>query len=294
MISNLKYKFYITGLTAIALLFGAQAASAQTVSPAQPTSSQSTSIDDIQPIYSSVSDDEVLPPLRTTETLPNAPQEVMAQAQPSADITPDAPLIEPAPASELTATGAAALSESQSLPSESQSLPSNSTEPQTDRAQTNQPSDRENERVAQTVIEPGRSTRSGPSYLAIGGNIGLGGDTSLGDSGFTVFSKIGLTRTISARPAVVIGGNDPTVLVPVTLDFPISSVLETGEVNLEAAPYVGGGIAISTGSGSVVRPLITAGVDVPIADRVTANAGVNFAFFDDTEIGLTLGVGYSF
>lgn len=151
-----------------------------------------------------------------------------------------------------------------------------------------------NVQLTQAPVVPGRSTRSGPSYIGIGGNIGLGGDTTLGDSGVAVISKIGLTRNLSARPAVVIGGNDPTVLVPVTLDFPISSVAEAGKINLRAAPYVGGGIAISTGSGSLVRPLITAGVDVPVAPRVTATAGVNFAFFDSTEIGLILGAGYNF
>jgi hypothetical protein len=152
----------------------------------------------------------------------------------------------------------------------------------------------ENLQLTQTPIVPGRSTRSGPSYIGIGGNIGLGGDTTLGDSGVAVISKIGLTRNLSARPAVVIGGNDPAILVPVTLDFPISSVAEAGRVNLRAAPYVGGGIAISTGGDSLVRPLITAGVDVPVAPRVTATAGVNFAFFDDTEVGLILGAGYNF
>jgi hypothetical protein len=149
-------------------------------------------------------------------------------------------------------------------------------------------------RVSQAVLSPGRSTRSGPSYIGIGGNIGLGGDTTLGDSGFSVISKIGLTRNLSARPGVVIGDNDPTILLPLTVDFPISSVLETGELNVEAAPFVGGGIAISTGSDSLVRPLISAGIDVPVASRITATAAVNFAFFDDTEVGLTLGAGYSF
>lgn len=148
--------------------------------------------------------------------------------------------------------------------------------------------------LTQAPIAPGRSTRSGPSYVGIGGNIGLGGNTTLGDSGFAVISKIGLTRNLSARPSVVIGGNDPTVLVPVTLDFPVSSVAEAGRVNFAVAPYVGGGLAISTGSGSLVRPLITAGIDVPVAPRITATAGVNFAFFDDTEIGLILGAGYNF
>jgi hypothetical protein len=161
--------------------------------------------------------------------------------------------------------------------------------------ETNSPAGAVGLQITQTTtITPGRGTRSGPSYIGIGGNIGLGGDTSLGDSGFAVISKIGLTRNLSARPAVVIGGNDPTVLVPATLDFPISSVAKASEVNLQAAPYVGGGIAISTGSSSLVRPLITAGIDVPVADRITATAGVNFAFFDDTEIGLILGAGYSF
>jgi len=205
-------------------------------------------------------------------------------------------------ASAETALGAS--SQSQSLPSleirqsseinpSSVNLPVQQLDPQPASAEPEPPATG-NIQLTQAPIVPGRSTRSGPSYIGIGGNIGLGGDTTLGDSGFAVISKIGLTRNLSARPAVVIGGNDPTVLVPVTLDFPISSVAEAGRVNLRAAPYVGGGIAISTGSSSLVRPLITAGVDVPVAPRITATAGVNFAFFDDTEIGLVLGAGYNF
>jgi len=205
-------------------------------------------------------------------------------------------------ASAETALGAS--SQSQALPSlevrqssemnsSSVNLPVQQLAPQPASAEPEPPATG-NLQLTQAPVVPGRSTRSGPSYIGIGGNIGLGGDTTLGDSGFAVISKIGLTRNLSARPAVVIGGNDPTVLVPVTLDFPISSVAEAGRVNLRAAPYVGGGIAISTGSGSLVRPLITAGVDVPVASRITATAGVNFAFFDDTEIGLVLGAGYNF
>ncbi|MCU0570988.1 MAG: hypothetical protein MUF49_31025 [Oculatellaceae cyanobacterium Prado106] len=150
------------------------------------------------------------------------------------------------------------------------------------------------DRVAQLDVDPGRATRSGPSYIGIGGNIGLGGETSLGESSFAIISKIGLARNFSARPAVMIGGNDPTILVPVTIDFPVSSVAESGDLRLDAAPFVGGGVAISTDGEAVVRPLATAGIDIPIADRLTGNAAVNFAFFDDTEIGITLGVGYNF
>ncbi len=90
------------------------------------------------------------------------------------------------------------------------------------------------------------------------------------------------------------GRNASTILVPVTVDFPILSVVEAVEIELRAAPYIGGGTASSTDSGSLVRPLITAGVDVPIAPRIAAIAGVNFTFFDDTEIELILGAGYNF
>jgi hypothetical protein len=148
--------------------------------------------------------------------------------------------------------------------------------------------------VAQVEITPGRATRSGASYVGVGANIGLGGETALGETNGTIYSKIGLTNNFSARPSVVIGGNDPVILLPVTIDFPISSVAETEEVRVYAAPYVGGGAAISTEGDSAVRLLAVAGVDVPVANRVTANANVNVAFFDETEVSVRLGVGYNF
>lgn len=144
--------------------------------------------------------------------------------------------------------------------------------------------------VAQDVT-PGRTTRSGPSYIGVGGNIGFGGETALGEGNFTILSKIGLTRNFSARPAVIVG-NDPTILLPLTADFPIAPIDD--DVDFDVAPYVGGGLAISTGDDSVTRALVTGGIDVPLADQVTATANVNVAFFDDTEVGLVLGVGYNF
>jgi hypothetical protein len=36
------------------------------------------------------------------------------------------------------------------------------------------------------------------------------------------------------------------------------------------------------------------GVDVPLSEQFTANAGVNVGFFGKTEVGLRLGVGYNF
>ncbi|NJO74525.1 MAG: hypothetical protein HC833_12635 [Leptolyngbyaceae cyanobacterium RM1_406_9] len=153
------------------------------------------------------------------------------------------------------------------------------------------------EQIAQTIT-PGRTTRSGPSYIGIGGNIGLGdGDTALGDGSFAVFSKIGLTSFLSVRPAVLFS-DDPTILVPVTFDFipGVTDVTEdlSGELGLRISPYVGGGVAISTGDSDGVDFLLSGGVDVPITSRFTATAAVNATVFDNAAIGLMLGVGYNF
>lgn len=144
-------------------------------------------------------------------------------------------------------------------------------------------------------IEPGASTRGGSSYVGVGANIGLDGSTALGDTNFTVISKIGLTNAVSTRPSVIIGDNT-TILIPVTYDFNLRPTgIDTGsEAGSIFAPYVGGGLGISTGDDSDVGPMLTAGVDVPIGTQFTANVGANVGFLDETEVGIQIGVGYNF
>ncbi|WP_416673158.1 hypothetical protein [Egbenema bharatensis] len=142
------------------------------------------------------------------------------------------------------------------------------------------------------VIAPGQPTRSGPSYIGAGGNIGFGGSTGIGRGNFAVFSKLGLTNNFSLRPAVFVGDRT-TFLIPVTLDFPTGALVDDA-VPFSIAPYAGGGIGISTGDDSRVRPIITAGVDAPITNQFTATAGVTVGFFRNTEVGLMLGIGYNF
>ncbi|BAU63942.1 unknown protein [Stanieria sp. NIES-3757] len=146
--------------------------------------------------------------------------------------------------------------------------------------------------VAQTdfEVEPGRATRSGSSYFGIGGNIGIDGDTAIGDSSFAVISKIGLTDNVSFRPSALIG-EDATFILPLTVDFFTRDVEDT---QFSLAPYVGGGISLSTGDGDTVGVVATGGLDIPISSVFTANAAVNFKFIDDTELGLLLGLGYNF
>ncbi|HAZ47230.1 MAG TPA: hypothetical protein DCZ55_22940 [Cyanobacteria bacterium UBA11371] len=145
--------------------------------------------------------------------------------------------------------------------------------------------------VAQAELDPGRPTRSGSSYIGIGGNIGIGGDTALGEFGFAVFSKIGLTQRFSLRPAIVVSG-DADILIPVTFDFPIQA--EPFE-RINLAPYVGAGAIITTSDDSTVGLLLTGGVDLPLTEQFTATAGLNLGFNTDTVgVGLIVGVGYNF
>jgi hypothetical protein len=142
-------------------------------------------------------------------------------------------------------------------------------------------------------VVPGRATRSGSSYIGIGGNIGLGdGDTALGEGSFAVFSKIGLLPTVSVRPAVLFS-DDATILVPITYDFNFGAG-PTDALGFSAAPYLGAGAAFSTGGGTSVDLLLTAGLDVPLNSQFTATGAVNATVTGDTAIGIVLGIGYNF
>ena len=134
-------------------------------------------------------------------------------------------------------------------------------------------------------------------YVGAAANIGAIGDTALGDTNFTVFSKFKLLRSfpLSLRPAVVIG-DDTTVLVPVTLDFPLGRPVNVDLFNrrFPLFPYIGGGVVITTDSGDV-GPLVTAGFDYRLSPQFTATAGVNVGWVSgDPQLGVLLGVAYNF
>ncbi|MGL5940455.1 MAG: hypothetical protein ACRC2S_08725 [Waterburya sp.] len=150
-----------------------------------------------------------------------------------------------------------------------------------------------NTEIAQTQIEidPGRETRSGSSYIGLGGNIGFDGETSIGKSSFAVISKIGLTDSISFRPTALIE-DDATFTLPLTVDF-FSEEVEALDTGFSVAPYVGGGISLDTGEGDTVGIVVTGGLDIPISSDFTANAAANVKFIDSTDVGLLLGVGYN-
>ncbi len=146
--------------------------------------------------------------------------------------------------------------------------------------------------VAQLPVDPGRRTRGGSSYVGVGANIGLSGDTALGDGNFMIISKIGLTRSLALRPGVVLG-DDAIFLLPLTYEFSIRRAEALEEV-LRIAPYIGGGVTIATGDDDDIGVLLTGGIDVPLSSQFTANAALNVGIADETDVGLSVGVGYNF
>lgn len=139
------------------------------------------------------------------------------------------------------------------------------------------------------VIDEQVETRYRLGYLGAGANLGLTGDTGLSDTGFAVFSKIPLESYLSLRPAVIFS-DDVEVLLPATFDFEIG---EDGEIP-ELLPYVGAGLAFSTGDDSELDLLLSSGLDIPIGRRFTATAGVNIAPFNSFDIGVLVGFAYNF
>jgi len=155
---------------------------------------------------------------------------------------------------------------------------------------------------ARTAIPAARTERTPPSYLGLGVNFGLTSSdpdssdspsrgTGLSDASFTVVSKVGLSRTVSVRPSVVIG-NATAFLIPVTYDFNIRENNVAEPVGVY--PYVGGGVLFSTREDDHIGAVVTGGLDFPFSRQFTATAAVNAGFKKFTEVGLVVGVGYNF
>jgi hypothetical protein len=135
----------------------------------------------------------------------------------------------------------------------------------------------------------GRATRSGSSYVGVGGNIGIvDGNSDVGSGSFVLLSKLGLTYYLALRPSIFIGDN-VSVLLPVTYDFDTKAEITEG---YPIRPYLGAGIAL-TFNDSALDLLLTAGIDVPISSRFTATAAANMTPTNNFAFGIMLGIGYN-
>ncbi|GAB4133335.1 MAG: hypothetical protein Fur0046_04000 [Cyanobacteria bacterium J069] len=142
--------------------------------------------------------------------------------------------------------------------------------------------------VGGTADALGRTSQVNPSFLGVGVNLGIGGDSALGNTSFAVLSKIALSRTLSIRPALLIE-DEVEVLLPFTFDLePIRTSYAT------LAPYLGAGVAFSFGDDSDFDLLLTGGIDIPLTSSLALTTGINFGVFDSFDIGATLGLVYTF
>lgn len=148
-----------------------------------------------------------------------------------------------------------------------------------------------NESLAQRRRSPETDRTLADTYLGIGVDIGLGGDTALGESGFATVGKLGFTDNLSLRTASS-SGDGTVLMLSVAYDFPIDR--EPFEP-VVLAPFIGGGVAFELDEGNS-GPMISGGVDYPVSKELTATARVNVAFIQEeiTDVGIILGIAYNF
>ncbi|MGF1459064.1 MAG: outer membrane protein [Leptolyngbyaceae cyanobacterium] len=132
-------------------------------------------------------------------------------------------------------------------------------------------------------------TTNNYNYVGLGLGVGDLGDSDLG---LAINSKLTVGNQVSVRPGLItdfdFSDGQTSFTLPVTYDFnPITP-------NGKLLPYAGGGIAAKTGDDSEIAPLLTAGVDYRLSDKVTINGSVNWSIYENSDVNGVLGVGYTF
>jgi hypothetical protein len=136
--------------------------------------------------------------------------------------------------------------------------------------------------------------RSLGNYIGVGGTIGVSGSgEGLSHGGLTIINKRDLSDFLSVRGTTVFGGDKNDSTLALTVNFPVR--ISSGQIQL--VPFLGGGMLIRSKSNFEdinIRGLVIAGIDVPLSRRFTATTMVNVGLFQKTEVGVQLGLGYSF
>ena len=138
-----------------------------------------------------------------------------------------------------------------------------------------------------TLAQARRRTRGavvGSDFIGIGADFGYAGDVS-----FAAISKFSFTDRLAARPSIFVG-DEFAILVPVTYDF---SRFSTDVGGFQLRPYAGAGVSYTDSEDNDINLLLSAGVDVPVSQRFTLNAQLNYGVLNDSQFGGTVGVGYN-
>jgi hypothetical protein len=131
-------------------------------------------------------------------------------------------------------------------------------------------------------------------YVGISGTIGVSGvGEGLSHGGITIFQKNDLSDSLSIRGSNIFGGDKNDSTFALTVNFPVKT--SSGQVKF--VPFIGGGMLVRAKSNFEdinVRGLVTGGIDIPLSRRFTATTAVNVGLFQQTEVGVQLGIGYNF
>lgn len=125
-----------------------------------------------------------------------------------------------------------------------------------------------------------RHRASIPNYIGVGASIGLEND----EESANIFTKIGLTDSISIRPSMLIQ-DELAVDMPITYDITVSD---------NFSPYLGiGPGVIFKDDDTDINPIATAGVDVKLSRQFIANVNVKTDVTDTDDLAVSVGLGYS-
>lgn len=145
--------------------------------------------------------------------------------------------------------------------------------------------------IATTTMVLGASSRAWADlpnhYVGVGIRAGFNDSTAA-----VIDSKVKLVDlsevnevSASIRPALLLGDE-------AELRFPLSIETEFGEGFF---PFLGGGIAYNVDGTSDVDPMITAGIDINVANNIILNLEGNFIFqSSDTDTEFMASINYAF
>jgi hypothetical protein len=122
------------------------------------------------------------------------------------------------------------------------------------------------------------------SYIGVGLRGGFNDETAA-----VIHAKLKVADfgeiSLSSRPAVFLGNES---------EFRWALTGE-GEIAPHLSPFLGGGLAINTDSSGAVDPMVSAGLDIQVAEHLVIEVGGNLIFeANDTDTELTTSVNYTF
>lgn len=146
------------------------------------------------------------------------------------------------------------------------------------------------------IVQSNEESESRPSrsYIGIGGNIGFSSEDGLGEGGIALVSNWAINDFLSLR-GVTIFSDSLVSTTALTVDFPIG---EPSTEEIQFVPFIGGGILLTSKDydfgDTTVDGLATAGMDIRLSSHWMTTINVNVGLRDEMDVGVVLGVGYSF